>query len=265
MATVLFGAFHNAGQICMSTERILVPSDLADEFIATIQSEWAAAKRKSRPRVFSSAAAERIAELVEDAQARGARNVIAANHLSPPNGLSQHADAIGRIDQSPSSSYETSHAVLHPVTPEMRLYREESFGPTAAIIVVPSWGDRSHGSQAEREAKMIDEMVDIANDSKYGLSAAVWGRNTERALAVARRLHSGAVHINKPVSMDRSKSDPAADTYKTPADDPRVPHGGWKSSGWGRFNGVEGIRSFTQVGLDQCSDRCSHSQTDQVD
>ena len=247
----------------MSTERILVPSDLADEFIATIQSEWVAAERKSRPRVFSSAAAERIAQLVEDAQARGARNVIAANDPSPPNGLSQHEDAIGHA-QSPSSSFETSHAVLHPVTPGMRLYREESFGPTAAIIVVPSWCDRPHGSQAEREAKMIDEMVEIANDSEYGLSAAVWGRNTERALAVARRLHSGAVHINKPVSMDRSNWGPAVN-YQTPADDPRVPHGGWKSSGWGRFNGVEGIRSFTQVGLDQCLDRCSRSQTDQVD
>ncbi|KAH8744434.1 putative salicylaldehyde dehydrogenase [Diaporthe sp. PMI_573] len=94
---------------------------------------------------------------------------------------------------------------------QSRLYREESFGPVVAFIVVPT----------------VEEAIAVANDTEYGLSAAVWG-SLPKALAVARKIHSGAVHING----------------STIHDEPTLPHGGMKSTGYGRFGSSWGISEF---------------------
>ena len=105
--------------------------------------------------------------------------------------------------------------VLDHVKPHMDIYYEESFGPVASVI-------RGSGD---------DALVEIANDTEYGLSSAVFSQNINRALSVAQRIQSGACHING----------------ATVADEPQIPFGGVKSSGYGRFGGPYGIAEFTDV------------------
>ncbi|BEI95945.1 hypothetical protein CcaverHIS631_0108940 [Cutaneotrichosporon cavernicola] len=203
---IIFGAFMNAGQICMSSERVIVPASRYDELVAAIQKAWEGARGPARA-LFSTASAARVRELVQDAKGKGASDILAA------------AESEG---EGEGEGAHVQPLILGPVHDEMRLHTEESFGPLCVLIPMPDQGG---------EEALIDEMVKLANDTEYGLSASVWGEDLERAEAVARRIDAGAVHINSP----------------TPADSPVVPHGGWKNSGWGRFNGVEGIRGFTQM------------------
>lgn len=194
----------NAGQICMSTERIIVPASKHDALVAALRSSWDTVKVKQPRALFQSASGERVNRLFDDAISKGAKPIL---------------DQAGK---APSTAF-FEPTIIGPVDPSMALYTEESFGPIAVVVTVPDSG--------RSDDAVIDEMVAIANDTDYGLSAGVWGKDLARAEKVARRMESGAVHVNGP----------------TPADPPMIPHGGWKSSGWGRFNGVEGIRSFTQT------------------
>jgi acyl-CoA reductase-like NAD-dependent aldehyde dehydrogenase/ABC-type branched-subunit amino acid transport system ATPase component len=195
-----FGAFANQGQICMSTERIVVDEKVADEFVARL-----AAKAKSLsvgdPRegkavlgsVVDRVAAERVTQLVLDAVANGARLV-----------------AAGPIDGTLIGAH-----VLDHVTPAMRIYEEESFGPVTTVV-------RANG---------VDDAVRIANDTPYGLSSAVFGRDVTRAFAVARRLETGICHINGPTVHDEAQ----------------MPFGGVKDSGYGRFGGKAAVNEFTEL------------------
>ena len=97
----------------------------------------------------------------------------------------------------------------------MRLYREESFGPVAVLI-------RGDGDE---------ELLRLANDSEFGLSAAIFSRDTSRALALAQRVESGICHINGPTVQDEAQ----------------MPFGGVKSSGYGSFGGKASIEHFTQL------------------
>jgi benzaldehyde dehydrogenase (NAD) len=195
-----FGAFMNSGQICMSTERIVVDRSVADQFGAQL------AQRASRlvtgdPRdqatmigpVVNDGSRERIMELIEDARAKGAE-VLAGGETE------------GNV---------IAPTVLANVTPEMRIYAEESFGPVVAITPVD--GD--------------DEAVRVANDTDYGLAAAVFGEDVDHALEIARRIESGICHINS----------------STVHDEPQMPFGGVKSSGWGRFGGKAALEEFTEL------------------
>ncbi|MFN7027723.1 MAG: aldehyde dehydrogenase family protein, partial [Pseudorhizobium sp.] len=105
--------------------------------------------------------------------------------------------------------------LLDHVTPAMRIYSEESFGPVAAVVRVGS----------------PDEAVRVANDTEYGLSAAVFGRDVNRAMNIARRIESGICHVNGPTVHDEAQ----------------MPFGGVKSSGYGRFGGKAGIGEFTEL------------------
>jgi NAD-dependent aldehyde dehydrogenases len=105
--------------------------------------------------------------------------------------------------------------LIDDVTPDMRLWHEESFGPVKAII----------------RARDTDEAVSIANDSPYGLSSAVYSRDTARAWNVAQNLQTGICHINGPTVHDEAQ----------------MPFGGCKDSGYGRFGGRAGIAEFTEL------------------
>jgi acyl-CoA reductase-like NAD-dependent aldehyde dehydrogenase len=194
-----FGAFMNQGQICMATERIIVDEKVADAFVAKLAAKCAAFPTgTSGPVVIGSmvdaSAAARIEGLVQDAMEQG--GIIAAGGSGP----------------SPSVHAAT---VVDGLTPSMRLYKEESFGPVVGVIRV----------------KSIDEAVQIANDTDYGLSSAVFGRDVTRAMAVAKRIQSGICHINGP----------------TVQDEPQMPFGGVKDSGFGRFGGKAAINEFTDL------------------
>ena len=105
--------------------------------------------------------------------------------------------------------------LLDHVTPGMRIYREETFGPVKCIVRVDG----------------VDAAVDCANDNDYGLSAAVFGRDLARAMNVARRIESGICHVNGPTVHDEAQ----------------MPFGGVKGSGFGRFGGRAGVHEFTEL------------------
>jgi len=195
-----FGAFMNSGQICMSTERIIVVDSVADAFV-----EKFAAKVGTMPvgdpregktplgAVVDQKTVDHVKGLIADALGAGARQV---------NGGA--ADGVLR----------PAH-VIDKVTPAMKLFRDESFGPVVAII------------RAKDEA----EAITLANDTEYGLSAAVFTRDTARGLRVARQIKSGICHVNGPTVHDEAQ----------------MPFGGTKGSGYGRFGGKAGIDSFTEL------------------
>jgi benzaldehyde dehydrogenase (NAD) len=200
VAAASFGAFMHQGQICLSTERVIVERSVADQFTEML-SERARTLTVGDPRdpdtqlgpLVSSEALERVTKLVQDALAKGATMVCG-----------------GRAEGTCLEPI-----VLAGVTPEMRIYHEESFGPVVSIIAVDG----------------PDEAVHIANDTEYGLSAAVFSRDEEAAIALARRLETGVCHIND----------------ATVNDEPQMPLGGVKASGWGRFGGTAALEEFTEL------------------
>lgn len=168
-----FGAFMNQGQICMSTERIIVDEKVADAFVAAF-----AAKAKALPHgnprdhvvlgsVISRSTVDRVSELVEDAVKKGA--VVAAG--GPAEGTIMPA------------------TVVDKVTPEMNLFYDESFGPVVCVV----------------RARDTEHAIALANDTQYGLSSAVFGQDVRRAMAVARRIEAGICHINGPTVGDEAQ------------------------------------------------------------
>jgi len=199
-ATV-FGAFANSGQICMSTERVIVDEKVADEFASKLAKRVAALPHGD-PRegdfvlgsVVGQPTVDRVEKLVAEAVAKGAK-VLAGD-----------AKTTGTIMKG---------VVVDHVTPDMALFREESFGPQVSITRV----------------KNEEEALRLANDTEYGLSAAVFTKDLARGIAFAKRVESGICHVNGPTVHDEAQ----------------MPFGGVKASGYGRFGGRQGIDSFTET------------------
>ena len=195
-----FGAFMNQGQICMSTERIIVVDAIADAFAEKFQAK-VATMAVGDPRegktplgaVVDAKTVAHVRSLVEDALALGAKQL----NGGEAKGVLMPAHVIDRV------------------TPRMKLFRDESFGPVVGI------------ARARDEAHAIE----LANDTEYGLSASVFTRDTARGLKVARQIQSGICHVNGPTVHDEAQ----------------MPFGGTKASGYGRFGGRAGIDSFTEL------------------
>lgn len=195
-----FGSFMHQGQICMAVERIIVDRKVAETF--TEQFVGNVKKLKvGNPKdigtcigpIINRKQLERISEHVDDAVTKGASLLTGGSHKD--------------------LFFEPT--VLGNVTPDMRVFREETFGPVAPIVV------------ADGE----DDAVRLANDTDYGLSAGIITGDEERGLSVARRLHTGMAHVN-----DSSIHD-----------EPHVPFGGIGASGLGRHGGRPGIEQFTEL------------------
>jgi acyl-CoA reductase-like NAD-dependent aldehyde dehydrogenase len=196
-----FGAFLYQGQICMSTERFVVDASIADAFV-----EKFVAKVSTLPTgdpvnapasvigpLVDSRSGARINGLIEDALAKGATLAIGG-------------EAQGAVMPA---------TIIDHVKPGMAIYDEETFGPITTIVRVSG----------------VEEAVRVANDTDYGLSSAVFGRDVTRALAVAERIEAGCVHING----------------ATVQNEPQAPYGGMKKSGYGRFDGRAVIDEFTEL------------------
>jgi acyl-CoA reductase-like NAD-dependent aldehyde dehydrogenase len=195
-----FGAFMNQGQICMSTERIIVDDQIAAAFV-----EKFAAKVAAMP-VGNPRTEQAPLGAVVDLKTVGRINALVADALN--HGATQVVGGTAQGVLVPAT-------VIDHVTPIMKLFREESFGPVVAIV------------RARDEAHAIA----LANDSEYGLSAAIFTKDTARGLRVAREIKSGMCHINGPTLHDEAQ----------------MPFGGMKASGYGRFGGRAGIDAFTEL------------------
>jgi len=194
------GAFVNQGQICMATERVIVVEEIADEFVTALVEKTAqfkagdpASDETPLGRMVTSDAATRVKALIEDAVSKG--------------GLLLQGGEVTNAVMQP--------AIVDRVSSAMRLYHEEVFGPVASILRVVD----------------EEEAISIANDTPYGLTAAIFSNDTSRAHAIANRLETGMVQING----------------STVFDDPSVPFGGMKESGYGRFGGAAAVDEFTEL------------------
>jgi acyl-CoA reductase-like NAD-dependent aldehyde dehydrogenase len=200
----VWGAFVNAGQTCLSVERCYVHRTRYEEFLR------ACVERTKKLRVGSGQEKDtdvgpmiherqlRIVEAhVEDAVARGARVLAGGARLPARNNFYQPT-------------------ILADVTHEMRIMREETFGPVLPVMAFDS----------------DDEAVRLANDSEYGLAASIWTRNRARGERLARRIHAGTVMVNDVVSCFGISE---------------APHGGVKASGVGRTHGRFGLEEMVRL------------------
>ncbi|MEV0743135.1 NAD-dependent succinate-semialdehyde dehydrogenase [Streptomyces sp. NPDC050549] len=193
------GRFSNAGQSCTSSKRLIVHSDVYDRFLEGFldrAQQWNTGDPMSPGTRIGPMASEsgrqEIAEQVEDAVAKGAEL-----HLG------------GAVPEGPGAFYPAT--VIAGVTPDMRAHSEELFGPVAVLYRVDS----------------VEEAVELANDSRFGLGSAVFTRDEDLAADIAERLEVGMVGLN---TLIRSQPD--------------LPFGGVKASGIGRELGRLGLDEF---------------------
>lgn len=182
----------------MSTERILVHSSVAAEFQSLLRRATSRIFESpaKTPMVITAGSAKRNRALVAQAQSKGAEVLRGGSETTLVNGVETTMCPV----------------ILTKMSREMDLYGSESFGPSVSLFTFDT----------------EEEAIELANDTPYGLSAAVFTEDLRLALRVADRLESGAVHIN---SM-------------TVHDEFSLPHGGIKNSGFGRFNGYHGLDEF---------------------
>jgi aldehyde dehydrogenase (NAD+) len=201
----LYAAMANNGQACEAGTRLLVPNSIAGEFIGRL-AERARTLKLGDPLdagtdvgpVITRNQQQQILAYLEGAKAAGATAVVGGGAPTGPQ-------------------FETGNwiepTILTGVTNDMTVAREEVFGPVLAVLTYDT----------------IDEAVAIANDTSYGLSAGVWGRDEQRALDVARRLEAGMVYVNDWHVIN-----------------PNYPFGGYKQSGLGREGGPDALDEYTE-------------------
>jgi acyl-CoA reductase-like NAD-dependent aldehyde dehydrogenase len=197
----VFGSFMYQGQICMSTERFVVDEKVADEFVAKFVArtrEIVSGDPMTDPDAIVGPmvrpeSGARINGLIEDALSKGADIAVG-----------------GRADGASMPA-----TIVDNVKPDMAIYDQETFGPITTVVRVSG----------------VEEAVQVANDTEYGLAAAVFGRDTTRALQVANRIQAGHVHVNGATVQNEAQA----------------PYGGTKASGYGRFDGRAVINEFTEL------------------
>ncbi|GIW05413.1 MAG: succinate-semialdehyde dehydrogenase [Dehalococcoidia bacterium] len=201
-ATAARARYQNSGQSCIAAKRFIVEEAVADAFLdrftAAVRSLRVGDPMERTTNVGPLARADlrdELARQVESSRARGGRVVLG-----------------GAAPARRGFFYQPT--ILDGVQPDMPVFREETFGPVAAVI----------------RARDAEAAIALANDSEYGLGAALWTADVDRAKALVRRIEAGSVFVNGLV-----------------ASDPRLPFGGIKRSGYGRELGIFGIREFTNI------------------
>lgn len=195
-----WGAFLHQGQICMSTERIIVERSIAPAFTEKLV-QRAAALKVGDPRdpttaigpLINQAALNKVTTHIQEAVSGGA----AIRYGGKNERLLYHP------------------TVLTGVTDRMKIFTDQTFGPIAPIV----------------EVEDAEEALQVANNSKYGLSSGIITNDFNKALEMAQRLETGMVHIND----------------QTVNDEPQVPFGGVKGSGYGRLGGKAALDEFTEL------------------
>ena len=196
------GRMLNNGQSCIAAKRFIVHSSVYDKFILglkkSIEKLSIGDPMMNETQIGPLAREDILNELDEQVQSsvKLGATLISGGY---------------RLDKS---GYFYSPTILPDITKDMPVYYDETFGPVFTIFKFDS----------------IDEMIEIANDSDFGLGGSLWSNDKEKALSIARKIETGAVFIN-----DFTKSDP------------RLPFGGIKKSGYGRELSEFGIREFVNI------------------
>lgn len=196
----VWGAFFNAGQTCVSVERVYALESVYDQFVAAVVRDVEKLK-------MGAGEGNDFGSLIDESQV-----AVTARHVD--DALAKGAKALtgGRQGAGSGSFYEPT--VLVDVDHSMLCMTEETFGPTLPIMKV----------------RTVDEAVRLANDSPYGLSAAVFSNDIDCAKDVAMQLDCGTVNVNDVISNLMCTT---------------APMGGWKTSGLGaRFGGADGLRKY---------------------
>jgi acyl-CoA reductase-like NAD-dependent aldehyde dehydrogenase len=165
------GAFIHAGQICMSTERIIVHENILSEFRTALKGAMdKVSSLMGVPQLINAQSVEKNEGYISDAVAKGAKALYS--------------------DAKPTEELKTRMApvIIEGVKPGMNLYHTESFGPTVSLIAVSS----------------DEEALRVANDTAYGLSASIFSRDLRKALRMSRKIETGAVHINSMTIHDEA-------------------------------------------------------------
>jgi acyl-CoA reductase-like NAD-dependent aldehyde dehydrogenase len=198
---LFFAAMVNSGQVCLAAKRIFVPESIYDAVVAELGKLAAAAKVGNGldegiefGPVQNRMQFEKVRAIIEDARKQG--KIIAGGEPHQGPGFFIHPTIVSGLPDS------------------ARLVCEEQFGPVMPVL----------------KYKTIDEAIERANSSEYGLGGTVWSKSTERAVEVAKRLDTGTVWINKHLDLP-----------------PGVPYGGVKQSGFGVELGQQGLEEFTQL------------------
>lgn len=194
--------YINVGQSCVNAKRFIVEDAVADRFVEMF-CDGVAALKVGDPMERDT----NIGPMARD-------NLMQSLHSQVERTVA--AGAILRLGGSPMKrdGFYYPPTVLDHVTRDMTAFREETFGPVAAII----------------RARDAEHAIELANDTEFGLGAALWTSDIEKGRALARRIEAGAVFINGMT-----------------ASDPRYPFGGIKRSGYGRELGIYGIREFVNI------------------
>ena len=199
----------NQGQICTATSRILVQENIFDSFIAAFKKQVQevsvvgdpfAATSFQGPQVTKTQY-ERVLAFAQTGKDEGATLIAGGEPFK------KEGDTSGK-------GFFISPTIFAGVTPQMKIYREEVFGP---FVVIATF-------------KTEDEALEMANDTIYGLGSAIFTKDLERAHRVARRIEAGMVWINSSNDSDY-----------------RIPFGGVKQSGIGRELGEAGLAGYTQT------------------
>jgi (Z)-2-((N-methylformamido)methylene)-5-hydroxybutyrolactone dehydrogenase len=203
---VVSGVFAATGQTCMAGSRLLVHSSIHDQFVDKLVSFVSAAQLgdPNKPEtnmgpVSTRPQLDRVMNLIQVAKSEGAKCATGGRRGSGP--------ACGE-------GWFVEPTIFTGVKNSMRIAREEVFGPV--LVVIPFEND--------------DEAVEIANDTPYGLAAAIWTTNLQRIVNIPKRIHAGTVWVN---------------AYRVLSY--LAPFGGVKSSGIGRENGLEAIKEYLEA------------------
>ncbi len=202
----LFGVVLNQGEECISPARLLVEKPIAETFVKQLV-ERARKVAVGMPldeksdvgAMIHEAHMERVLELIASGSKEGARLELGGSRVTTAG-----------LDRG----FFVPVTIFSGVDPAMRIFREEIFGPVLAVTTFET----------------VEEAIQLANDTSYGLANGLWTKDVDKALKVSRRLRSGTVFVN---------------TYFESA--PQMPFGGYKESGLGRENGLEGLLEFTEV------------------
>ena len=201
-----WGRFRNCGQSCTSVKRLFLSESIADEFVRsfaekvkTIKVGNGLDKTTHMGPIHTEEQREKVESMVEDAESRGAQAIVKGGRPS---------------EKELSNGNFYTPTVLVDVDYDAKIAREECFGPALPIFIV----------------KDLEEAIERANDTPYGLGSSVWTKNVERAYHAAERIQAGTTWVNSP-----------------PIARAEVPFGGFKQSGFGRELGIEGLDHYYET------------------